>query len=179
MSPAELYEKIASAIVTHPESLKISGREDNEIVVFADDSDYGKLIGMSGRNFQACEDLLQAYAMERNLPFVKLSIMNENKKAYFPSRYTPFDRWSTKDDQRMADFIQAIIIAIFQVDARCDVRSPKTFKGTQILATVHCKVDARVKDALTTIAHAAGRNRGRMVELEIKDGHTKHISPHS
>ncbi len=173
MSPAQFYEKIASAIVQHPEMLSVSAREGDKVMVFADDADYGKLIGMGGRNFRACEDLLQAFAMQRNLPFVKLCVQNETKTASFPSRYEPNDQWSVIDDRLMVEFIKSLITAIFQVEVRCQTSNSGLHKGTHITVSVPCEVHDRVKEALAWVVHAVGRNRGRMVQVEVKDRHVK------
>jgi len=169
MTPAQFYEKIASAIVEYPDRLKVSGRSDNSVVVFADDADYGKLIGMGGKNFRACEDLLQAFAMTRNLPFVKLMINSHDaSRAMFPSRYTPDEKWDEFKDAKLELFIEKILTPVINSVPRIETKKQLGFPGSHLVITTGNGVHERIRDAISVIAVAVGRNRGRRVKIEFK-----------
>jgi len=165
MTPAEFYRSIAQEMVEFPQALEVF-EEDGRIIVTASDNDYGKLIGMSGRNFRACEDLLQYLAMRQGQRHIRLVIDNKNAKASFPTRYNHKHDWCEADDKAFEKLAQNLLEKLLGESGwKCGV----TTEGMGSVLSIWFWEDAheRVKEALQIIFRAIGKNQGRHLTVNI------------
>jgi predicted RNA-binding protein YlqC (UPF0109 family) len=175
MKVVDLYRCIAESLVEFPEQLEVSEKVTDRgpipgyVVASAHESDCGKLIGVRGQNFKACEDLLQACALKsRNGDRAYLKIVEKKSEPGFLKRYEPKRDWGVEDEKRLLAITHKITGAVIHGNPCVESRNlPKGITVLWIRSPACSSLHERIKESLETILRAIGRNRGRIVHVQF------------
>lgn len=168
----EYYRLLASWLVRSPADLRVSQYSTPlsvNVTVQAREGDHGRLIGVEGRIFKACDTILHESALANGLK-IRLIIDSprNNGRTVVPFKYS--EAWSRTDDVLLADLLYAATSVLYfgsiEIDHHAISHSATQFSlKRQPHRTV--EREQQLANALIVWFESAGRNKGRAVFLDI------------
>lgn len=169
-SLANLYRLLTLAIVERTDELQVTASVTASVLLVvakASDTDYGRLLGGAARMFQACEMILRSsiFAAGDRVDLIVDCPVTASKSF---SKFRPLTSWSDNDDQHLASLLKEVAVALYKspdVEARRISNSASTFK--LMINSLRTLQDTGIEQALSVWFTAVGRNRGRIVYLDL------------
>lgn len=163
MNLINFYRYIAQALVEFPDKVQVEyNEEETRIEVRCDPTDCGKLIGVKGQNYKACEDLLQAAAIRQGWKKrIFLEIFKEQSKPGFTKRFERNHKWGAEESGRLCELVALLAKATIADEIQIDAEN--RHDTTNIYIRTPGPVHERIVSSFSFIMRAIGLNRGRVI----------------
>ena len=166
------YQLLAAALVAHPDELAIKQYQSTRAIcltVSSNPDDHGRLIGSHGRMVKACETLLRESALVEGRD-VRLTVdsLDDARRSF--SKFEHKKGWGANDNAELTELLYDVATTLYHGDLVIDSRNISRLATAFTLRRKPHREDLRETElgvALSVWFESVGRNRGRVVYLDI------------
>jgi len=163
-----LYHMLAINLVEHTTDLRINPTVTlSSIIVAANcaDTDYGRLIGKQAAMHTACQLLLRKSLFSTREKRIDLIIDCPKDGVSNFSRFRAKDEWDIGDDTHLASLLREAASALYSSPTVTSRRISNS--ASHFTLQLNAMGAAEINEAIDIWFTSVGRNRGRMVYLDV------------